>query len=140
MNQAVAGWTVRLAAVLVGLAGASVVAFGLVFVADDLATRGEMFDGLGAFLGLVVCAGGGILVGVAALVAWLVRRRPFEAAVVICALGVLVAGAGWVAVASVGVLVSAPMVLGGVFIGGLGFGAALGAPRVAIDSPGGNSP
>jgi hypothetical protein len=38
------------------------------------------------------------------------------------------------------VLVSAPMVLGGVFIGGLGFGAALGAPRVAIDSPGGNSP
>ena len=139
MNRAVTTWAVRVAAAVVGLAGAAAAVFGLALVAEDRSTTGEMFDGLGTFIGLVVCGGGAILIALALLVVWLEPRRPLEASLTVCGLGVLLAAAGWVAVTGVGVMVSAPMVLGGVFIGGLGFGAALGAHRVRVDSPGGNS-
>jgi hypothetical protein len=139
VHRDVATWALRLAAATVGLAGAVAVVLGLGVAAEDLASRGEMFDGLGVFLGLVIGGVGLVLVAAGALLAWLARRRPFEAGVVSCVLGLLAAASGWVAAGSVGVVVAAPLVLGGVFVGGLGFGATLSGPRWAIDSPGGKS-
>ena len=134
-----AGWAVRLAAALLGVAAAAVIVFGLTIVSDDMSTQGEMFDGLGTFLGLVICGLGAVLAGAALLAAWLVGRHPFAAALVVCALGMLVAAVGWMTFASLGEMVSAAIVFGGVLVGGLGLSAALGAGPVAITSPGGNT-
>ena len=134
-----AAWMVRLAATLVGVGAAVMIAFGVSLVLEDMATRGEWFDGFGTFFGLVICGLGAVLAAAALLAAWLVGRHPFAAAMVVCALGVLIAVAGGVTMTSLGELVSASVVLGGVLVGGLGFGAALEARRVAITSPGGNT-
>ena len=122
-------WAVRIAAGAIALGGALLVLTGLVLVAADLDQRGEMFDGLGVMIGLAVCAVAAVLLGVAALAAWWVRRRPFAAAAVVCVLGVLVAGLGFVLVGSSGLLVAAPTLLGGLLVGGLGFGGAVAARR-----------
>ena len=133
-----AEWTLRLAAAVVGVTAVAVIVFGVSLVLDDLSTQGEMFDGLGTFLGLVVCGLGAVLAGAAVLAAWLAGRHPLAAAIVICTFGVLVAAAGW-KFASLGEMVSASMVFVGVLVAGLGLSAALGARPVAITSPGGNT-
>jgi hypothetical protein len=122
-------WAVRIAAGVIGLGGLAMLLSGFVLVAADLEQRGEMFDGLGAMLGLVVCAVAAIFLGVAALAAWWVRRRPLAAAVVVCAFGLLVTAVGFFLIGSAGLLVSAPTLLGGLVVAGLGFGAAVAARR-----------
>jgi hypothetical protein len=133
-----AEWTLRLAAAVVGLTAAAVIVFGVSLAIDDLSTQGEMFDGLGTFIGLVICGLGAVLAGAAVLAAWLAGRHPFAAAIVVCTFGVLAALAGW-KFASLGEMVSAAMVFGGVLVAGLGLSAALSSPPVAITSPGGNT-
>ncbi len=129
----------RAAAAIVALAGGSVVVLGLGLVADDLSTRGEMFDGLGVVFGLVIGGVGAVVIGAAALCLWLVRRKPTAAAVIVIVVGVLVAGAGWVVVGGSGPLVAGPMILGGLLVAGMGFGGALVQPDGTIDSPGGSA-
>jgi hypothetical protein len=122
-------WAVRIAAGLIALGGVPMLLAGFVLVASDLEQSGEMFDGLGAMLGLAVCAVAAVIIGVAALAAWWVRRRPFAAAVVLCAFGLLVTTVGFLLIGSAGLLVSAPPLLGGLLVAGLGFGAAVAARR-----------
>ena len=129
----------RLAAAIAGVGAAVMIAFGVALILEDLSTRGEWFDGFGTFFGLVICGLGAVLAGTALLAAWLVGRHPVAAAIVVCALGGLVAVAGGVTMSSLGELVSASVVLGGVLMAGLGFGAALDAWSVTITSPGGNT-
>jgi len=124
-----AEWAVRLAAGILGLAAAAVIVLGVSLVLDDLSTQGEWFDGLGTFFGLVFCGLGAVLAGVALFAAWLVGRHPFAAALVVCALGVLVAVVGGVTMTSLGEMVSAAVVFGGLLVSALGFIAALGAGR-----------
>jgi hypothetical protein len=130
---------VRLAAAIAGVGAAATIAFGVSLILDDLSTRGEWFDGFGTFFGLVICGLGAVLAGAALLAAWLAGRHPVAAAVTVCSLGVLVAIAGGVTMSSLGELVSASVVLAGVLMAGLGFGAALDAWAVTITSPGGNT-
>jgi len=136
---ATADWMVRLGAALIGLAALAVIATGVSLVLDDLSTQGEWLDGLGTFFGLVFCGLGAALAGVALFAAWLVGPHPLAAALVVCTLGVLVAVAGGVTMSSLGGLVSAASVFGGLFVGALGFIAALSAGGVAITSPGGDT-
>ena len=49
-------WAVRIAAGLIALGGVPLMLGGLVLMAADLEQSGEMFDGLGAMIGLAVCA------------------------------------------------------------------------------------
>ena len=122
-------WAVRIAAGLIALGGVPLMLGGLVLVAADLEQSGEMFDGLGAMIGLAVCAIATVLLGIAWLAAWWVRRRPFAAAVVVCVFGLLVAGLGFLLLGSAGLLATAPTLLGGLLVSGLGFGAAVAARR-----------
>jgi hypothetical protein len=122
-------WAVRIAAAIVALGGLGILLSGFVMVATDLERSGEMFDGLGVMLGLAVCAVAAVILGVAALAAWWVRRRPLAAAVVVCAFGLLVTAVGFFLIGSAGLLVSAPPLLGGLLVAGLGFGAAVAARR-----------
>ena len=132
-----ARWSVRVGAILVILAGAADIVLGLTLVAEDESQQGEMFDGLGTFIGLAICGIGLVCLAVAGLALLLARRRTFAAAIVLCVFGVLVAATGWISIGGSGLAVAAPMILGGLVVAGLGFGAAMGAPRMAIDSPGG---
>ncbi len=132
-----ARWSVRVGGSLVVLAGTALVVFGLVLVAEDQSQQGEMFDGLGTFLGLAICGLGLVCVAVAGLVLWLAVRRTRAAGVVLCLLGVLVAAAGWGTISSAGAAVGQAMILGGLVVAGLGFAGALGTSPRAIDSPGG---
>ena len=129
----------RLAAAIVAVAGVGVAGYGLTWIVEDESTQGEMFDGLGTLVGLVVCGIGVVLLAVAGGAFWLVRRRPLAAAAVLTSLGVLVAAAGVLAIGGIGVAVAAPLVLGGLLVAGVAFGAALAARSVTIDSPGGDA-
>ncbi|HET7351261.1 MAG TPA: hypothetical protein VFJ28_09995 [Marmoricola sp.] len=120
-------WAVRIAAGVIALGGVPMMLAGFVLVASDLEQRGEMFDGLGAMIGLAVCAIAAIFLGVAALAACWVRRRPLAAAVVVCAFGLLVTAVGFFLVGPSGLLVAAPTLLGGLVVAGLGFGGAVAA-------------
>ena len=122
-------WAVRIAAGLIALGGVPLMLGGFVLVAADLEQSGEMFDGLGAMIGLAVCAVAAILLGISWLAAWWVRRRPFAAAVVVCVFGLLVAGLGFLLLGSAGLLATAPTLLGGLLVSGLGFGGAVVARR-----------
>lgn len=122
-------WAVRTAAAVVALAGLAMMLVGFVFIGQDMDQRGEMFDGLGAMIGLAVCALAALFLGVAAMAAWWVRRRPMAAAVTVCVFGVLVALVGISLVGGAGLLVAAPTLLGGLVVSGLGFGAAVAAQR-----------
>jgi len=130
---------VRLAAALVGLAAMALIMFGLSLVLEDLSSEGEWFDGFGIFMGLVFCGLGAVFAIPALFAAWLAGRQPFAAAMIMCGLGALMAVAGALTLPSLGGIVSAPVLLCGVLVGGLGFGAALEARAVTITSPGGNT-
>ena len=106
-------------------------------ILDDMSSRTDMFDGLGAALGLLLGGLGLVVLGVAGLAVWLARRHPMAAGIVLCVFGVLAAGSGVLVVQSLGSSVVMPMVLGGLLVGGIGFGAAVGASSRTIDSPGG---
>jgi hypothetical protein len=136
----IARWIVRADAALVAVAGLVAIVFGLGFVVEDAAAQGEMFDGLGLFLGLVIVGVGLVPVAVAAACAWLVTRRPFAAAVVLSVLGALVAALGALVIGALGLAVSAPMVLGGLVVAATAFGAALVARPASVASPGGHLP
>lgn len=131
---------VLLDAGLVAAAGLGVVVLGLGLVVEDAAVQGEMFDGLGIFLGLSVAAAGLVPASVAGVAAWLSRRRPYAAAVVISVLGAGVAALGAGVIGSMGLVVSAPMVLGGLVVAATGFGAALMVRPASVASPGGHLP
>ena len=132
-----ARWSARVGASLVILAGAVVIVLGLYFVAEDESQQGEMFDGLGTFIGLAICGIGLVCVAVAGLAFKLARRRPLVAGIILCVFGVLVAATGWISVGGSGPAVAAALILGGLVVAGLGFGAAMAAPRMAIHSRGG---
>jgi hypothetical protein len=122
-------WAVRAATAVLALGGLAMMLAGFVFVGADLEDRGEMFDGLGVVIGLVICALAGILLGVAVFAVWLVRRRPMAGAVLVCVFGLLVTLIGWFVVSGGGLLVAAPTLLGGLVVAGLGFGGAVAARR-----------
>ncbi len=118
---------VWLASAMVGLAGAGGIFAGLGFVIDDESSQGEMFDGLGTIIGIVIGGAGALLLGLAVLCTWLVARYPLAASLVLGVLGTLVAGAGAIVSAGFGFgfSLASIVLLAGVLVGGLGFGAAL---------------
>lgn len=78
------------------LAALLAVGFGGLLALEDLETRGEMFDGLGAFIGLDV-AGAGAMVGVPSLVAVLVHsRHPRASETLALVVGLTITGVGLV--------------------------------------------
>ncbi len=93
-NTLVGLWRGLLLVVLVG--AVLVAGFGAWLALDDLETRGEMFDGLGFFLGLLIVAGGAVA-GVPALVALLLRTRHARASEILSlVVGIAVTGIGLV--------------------------------------------
>lgn len=95
-------WKGQLVTVVV-LSAVGLVLSGLL-VLSDLESRGEMFDGLGTFLGLLF-AGVSLVPGVPALVALVLhRRRPVAAVVLALVLGVVVAVAGLLLAGALGSL------------------------------------
>lgn len=137
MSPALARPAVWVASGLVSVMGLVALGGGAVLVLDDMTSRTDMFDGLGVALGLLLGGLGVVVLGVAGLAVWLAPRHPLGAGIVLCVFGVLVAGVGVLAVPSMGASVAAPFVLGGLLVGGIGFGAAVGASSETIDSPGG---
>ncbi len=126
-----------LASGLVSVAGVAGLGGGMFMVALDLRTRTDDFDGLGVLFGAVLSGLGVLLLGVAGLAVWLAHRHPFRAGVVLCVFGSLVAGLGVLALQTFGVVLAVPLVLGGLLVGGIGFGAAVGASAKPVGSAGG---
>ena len=75
----------------------------------------------------------------AAVALWLSRRRVYAAAMTVGTLGMVMAVLGWTSGGLLMWTVSAPLLLGGLSIGAVGFGVALGRSAVTVDSPGGIS-
>ncbi len=138
MSAQVRVWALRVAASLVLLAGLAAIGVGIWWATDLPADESEL-DGVAIVFGVLAGAFGLGLGVVALLVLWLARRRMTAAAVMLCVLGTSVALLGWSTVGLLPLHVSAPLLLGGLGVGGVGFGVCLGLPPVTIDSPGGIS-
>lgn len=137
MNPALARPAVWVGSGLVALLGGAAVVGGAFVVVLDMQTRTDDFDGLGVLLGLVLGGLGAVLLAVAGLAAWLARRHTWGAGVMLCVLGLLMAGVGVLVLQAFGSMMAAPIVLTGLLVGGIGFGAAVGASSGTIGSSGG---
>lgn len=121
--------SVRAGAGAIVLVALALLLAGLGAVLTDAREHTDEMDGLGVAVGLVAAAVA-LVLGAAGVVAWwLTRLHLVAASTVLCVLGLGVALVGWAVVPTLGVVVSAPLVLGGLLVGGLGFGAALGSAR-----------
>jgi hypothetical protein len=120
--------TLKAAAAVLALGGMAALLAGGALVLEDLASRGEMFDGLGLALGLTLVVPGLLLLVLAGLALWFMGRRPALVAGVLCAVGMVLALAGFALTATTGVLVAAPVALGGLLVAGLSLTTALGLP------------
>ena len=129
LSRSAATWMVFGAAGIIGLTGAGFGVFGLSLVADDYSTRGEMFDGLGAAIGLAAGLVGAVLLAVAVTLAWLAGRHPRAAGLTTGTLGALVALTLGTNIGGLGLSVSSVALLAGIVIAGLGFTAAAGTRR-----------
>ena len=138
MSARVQVWALRVAALVVLLGGLAAICVGVVWVT---ATSGEPseLDGVAVVFGILAALAGLVVSSVALLVLFLARRRTGAAAVVLCVFGALMAVYGWSTLGSFGMYLSAPLLLGGLAVGGVGFGVCLGARSVTIDSRGGIS-
>ena len=137
MSPSVARPAVWVASGLISTVAVTAIGGGAVLVVQDENSHSDSFDGFGTFLGLSLGVLGIVLLTVAVTAAVLARRHPWGAGVMMCVFGVVVAGIGVLGLRSLGPSLSTPIVLGGLLVGGIGFGAALGASSETIDSPGG---
>ncbi len=123
-----ARWALLAAVAVLVLGGLATLLPGIALVVSDLAERGEMFDGLGVVLGLALALPGLLLLVAAGLACVFMRRRPVQVAAVLTALGMVLALGGFALAASTGVLLAAPVALGGLLVSGLSLTEALGSP------------
>jgi hypothetical protein len=121
-------WALVAAVAVLVLGGLGSLLPGLALVVADLAERGEMFDGLGVVLGLALAVLGLLLLVVAGTACVFMRRRPVQVAAALTAVGLVLALGGFALAATTGVLVAAPIALGGLLVSGLSLTEALGSP------------
>ncbi len=138
MTAQVRVWALRVAALVVLLAGVAVIGVGVWWATWPPPEDGEI-DDVALLFGILVCVIGLVVSSVAGVVLFLARRRTVVAAVVLCVFGALAALLGWSTLDAFGLYLSAPLILGGLAVGGVGFGVCLGATGVTIDSRSGIS-
>ena len=105
----------------VGLAALPVAAY---FVIGDLSDHNDDWDGLAAFIGALVGGAALVVVGVGALVLWLLRRNPVAAGAIVTVLGGVLLLQG--------VHQSAAFGIGGADLWVVLVGLALAVPGVAV--------
>ena len=138
MTAQVRVWALRVASLFVLLAGLAAIGVGVLWATWPPPEPGEI-DDVALLFGILIGLVGLVVVFVALVVLFLARRRTVAAAVVLCVFGVLAALLGWSTVDAFGIYLSAPLLLGGLAVGGVGFGVCLGARGVTIDSRSGIS-
>lgn len=120
-------WTmVRLGAGLVGLAGLLGTGLAVALIIWDQSDRTDSWDGFAMLIGFGVGAVALVLLAIAGGSWWLGRRSPVAGGSVLAVFGCLATGLGVVGATAFGSGLSAIVLLTGLLIGGLGFGAAAG--------------